>query len=207
MTDDNQLSLGSDEQKVSYGIGRQFGEHLAATNIDAIDLEAVIAGMEQAFLGQPSVLDSEELADAYGVIEAKLKSVARQAARNLQAQGDEYLQRNAKRNGVITTESGLQYEIKVKGQGQKPSIDDVVKIHYHGTLLNGEVFDSTIDADEPAELAVESLIDGWKEAIQMMPIGSKWGLHIPAALAYDASVKNMPANTVLALDVELLAIV
>jgi FKBP-type peptidyl-prolyl cis-trans isomerase FklB len=207
MTDDNQLSLGSDEQKVSYGIGRQFGEHLAATNIDAIDLEAVIAGMEQAFLGQPSVLDSEELADAYGVIEAKLKSVARQAARNLQAQGDEYLQRNAKRNGVITTESGLQYEIKVKGQGQKPSIDDVVKIHYHGTLLNGEVFDSTIDADEPAELAVESLIDGWKEAIQLMPIGSKWGLHIPAALAYDASVKNMPANTVLALDVELLAIV
>lgn len=207
MTDDNQLSLGSDEQKVSYGIGRQFGEHLAATSIEAIDLEAVIAGMEQAFLGQPSVLDSEELADAYGVIEAKLKSVARQAARNLQAQGDEYLQRNAKRNGVITTESGLQYEIKVKGQGQKPSIDDVVKIHYHGTLLNGEVFDSTIDADEPAELAVESLIDGWKEAIQMMPIGSKWGLHIPAALAYDASVKNMPANTVLALDVELLAIV
>jgi FKBP-type peptidyl-prolyl cis-trans isomerase FklB len=207
MTDDNQLSLGSDEQKVSYGIGRQFGEHLAATNIDAIDLEAVIAGMEQAFLGQPSVLDNEELADAYGVIEAKLKSVARQAARNLQAQGDEYLQRNAKRNGVITTESGLQYEIKVKGQGQKPSIDDVVKIHYHGTLLNGEVFDSTIDADEPAELAVENLIEGWKEAIQMMPIGSKWGLHIPAALAYDASVKNMPANTVLALDVELLAIV
>ncbi len=207
MTDDNQLSLGSDEQKVSYGIGRQFGEHLAATSIEAIDLEAVIAGMEQAFLGQPSVLDSEELADAYGVIEAKLKSVARQAARNLQAQGDEYLQRNAKRNGVITTESGLQYEIKVKGQGQKPSIDDVVKIHYHGTLLNGEVFDSTIDADEPAELAVESLIDGWKEAIQLMPIGSKWGLHIPAALAYDASVKNMPANTVLALDVELLAIV
>ncbi|MFB1035931.1 MAG: FKBP-type peptidyl-prolyl cis-trans isomerase N-terminal domain-containing protein, partial [Sinobacterium sp.] len=117
MTDDNQLNLGSDEQKVSYGMGRQFGEHLAATNINAIDLEAVIAGMEQAFLGQPSVLDSEELADAYGVIEAKLKSVARQAARNLQAQGNEYLQRNAKRNGVITTESGLQYEIKVKGQG------------------------------------------------------------------------------------------
>ena len=83
----------------------------------------------------------------------------------------------------------------------------MVKIHYHGTLLNGEVFDSTIDADEPAELAVENLIEGWKEAIQMMPIGSKWGLHIPAALAYDASVKNMPANTVLALDVELLAIV
>ncbi|MFT4998505.1 MAG: FKBP-type peptidyl-prolyl cis-trans isomerase FklB [Chitinophagales bacterium] len=207
MTDDNQLSLGSDEQKVSYGIGRQFGEHLAATNIDAIDLEAVIAGMEQAFLGQPSVLDSEELADAYGIIEAQLKSLARQAARNLQAQGDEYLQRNAKRNGVITTESGLQYEIKVKGQGQKPSINDVVKIHYHGTLLNGEVFDSTIEANEPVELAVQSLIEGWKEAIQMMPIGSKWGLHIPAALAYDKSVKNMPANTVLAVDVELLDII
>jgi FKBP-type peptidyl-prolyl cis-trans isomerase FklB len=207
MTDDNQLNLGSDEQKVSYGIGRQFGEHLAATNINAIDLEAVIAGMEQAFLGQPSVLDSEELADAYGVIEAKLKSVARQVARNLQTQGDEYLQRNAKRNVVIPTETGLQYEIKVKGQGQKPSIDDVVKIHYHGTLINGEVFDSTIDTDEPAELAVESLIEGWKEAIQMMPIGSKWGIYIPADLAYDASVKNMPANTVLAVDVELLAIV
>jgi FKBP-type peptidyl-prolyl cis-trans isomerase FklB len=207
MTDDNQLNLGSDEQKVSYCMGRQFGEHLAATNINAIDLEAVIAGMEQAFLGQPSVLDSEELADAYGVIEAKLKSVARQAARNLQAQGNEYLQRNAKRNGVITTESGLQYEIKVKGQGQKPSINDVVKIHYHGTLLNGEVFDSTIEANEPAELPVEGLIEGWKEAIQMMPIGSKWELHIPAALAYDTSAKNMPANTVLAVDVELLGIV
>jgi FKBP-type peptidyl-prolyl cis-trans isomerase FklB len=207
MIDDNQLSLASDEQKVSYGIGRQFGDHLAGTNIDTIDLEAVIAGMEQAFLGQPSVLDSEELADAYGIIEAKLKTVARQAARNLQAQDAEHLQRNAKRNGVITTDSGLQYEIKVKGQGQKPSIDDVVKIHYHGTLLNGEVFDSTIDANEPAELAVESLIEGWKEAIQLMPIGSKWELYIPAALAFDTSTKDMPANTVLAVDVELLDIV
>jgi FKBP-type peptidyl-prolyl cis-trans isomerase FklB len=207
MTDDNQLSLGSDEQKVSYGIGRQFGEHLVATNIEAVDLEAVIAGMEQAFLGQPSVLDNEELSDAYGLIEAKLKSAARQAARKLQAQSDEYLQRNAKRNGVITTESGLQYEIKVKGQGPKPSIDDVVKIHYHGTLLNGEVFDSTIDSNEPAELAVEGLVEGWQEAIQMMPVGSKWELHIPAELAQGASTNNIPVNSVLALDVELLAII
>ncbi|MEH6549969.1 MAG: FKBP-type peptidyl-prolyl cis-trans isomerase [Pseudomonadales bacterium] len=204
-----QLSLGSDEQKVSYGLGRQFGDQLAKTQIEQVDLAAVIAGLEQAFLGQPSVLQSDEMSVAYESIESKLQFAARNIARRNAADGEALLIRNAKRNGVMTTESGIQYEILVKGTGDKPLLSSVVRTHYHGTLVDGTVFDSSTERGEPTEFAVTGVIAGWTEALLMMPVGSKWRLHIPAKLAYGerGAGTAIPPNSILIFEIELLEIV
>ena len=132
MTTENQLSLSSDEQKVSYGLGRQFGSELASSRIDGVDLDAVISGLEQAFLGQPSVIPGDYLSAAYEAIETKLTLTAKDTARKAENEGREFLAKNAKRNGVVTTDSGLQYEILQKGKGEQPSPESVVRTHYTG---------------------------------------------------------------------------
>ena len=209
MATENQLSLGSDEQKVSYGLGRQFGEHLGQTQIDGIDLEAVIAGMEQAFMGQASVVSSEDLEAAYQAIETKMKVIARERAGKAFQEGELFLEKNSRRNNVVTLTSGLQYEILEKGSGPCPVLKSQVRTHYHGMLLNGTVFDSSVERGEPAEFAVNQVIPGWTEALQMMPAGSKWRLFIPSKLAYGerGAGSDIPPNAALIFDVELLDIV
>lgn len=209
MATENQLSLGSDEQKVSYGLGRQFGDHLSRTHISGIDLEAVIAGMEQAFLGQPSVIPADALEAAYQAIESKLKMAARAQAGRALKEGEDFLAKNAKRNNVQSTESGLQYEIIEKGDGDKPSASSQVRTHYEGKLIDGSVFDSSIARGEPAVFGVNQVIAGWTEALQMMPVGSHWRLFIPSELAYgeQGAGSAVPANATLVFEVKLLEIV
>jgi FKBP-type peptidyl-prolyl cis-trans isomerase FklB len=208
MATENQLSLGLDEQKVSYGLGRQFGDHLLQTRIKGIDLEAVIAGMEQAYMGQDSVISAETLEAAYQAIETKLKKAARDRACKAQEQGEEFLARNSRKNNVITLASGLQYEILEKGTGPQPGAHDRVRTHYHGALLDGTVFDSSVERRQPAEFAVNQVISGWSEALQLMPVGSRWKLYIPAELAYgeEGAGDDIPPNATLVFDVSLLDI-
>ena len=130
-------------------------------------------------------------------------------AKELTAEGEEYLAENAKREEIVVTDSGLQYEILQAGDGAIPTKEDTVRTHYHGTLVNGTVFDSSVDRGQPAEFPVGGVIAGWTEALQLMPVGSKWRLHIPYNLAYGergAGGAIGPYATLI-FDIELLAIV
>jgi FKBP-type peptidyl-prolyl cis-trans isomerase FklB len=208
MATENQLSLATDEQKVSYGLGRQFGDHLIKTQIEGLDLEAAIAGLEQAFHGEGSVLADADLNAAFEAIQAKLQVVAREKAEQAAGAGIEYLEKNAKRNEIKVTASGLQYEILTEGEGDKPKAESTVRTHYHGMLIDGTVFDSSVDRGEPAEFPVNGVIAGWTEALQMMGVGAKWRLHIPTELAYGerGAGASIPPGAALVFDVELLDI-
>jgi FKBP-type peptidyl-prolyl cis-trans isomerase FklB len=209
MATENQLSLASDEQKVSYGLGRQFGEHLLQSQISGIDLEAVIAGMEQAFMAQPSVISGDAMEAAYQAVETKLKVSARERADKVFQEGEHFLDKNSRRNNVVTLSSGLQYEVLEKGGGPKPDLGSRVRTHYHGTLLDGRVFDSSVERDEPAEFDLNQVITGWTEALQLMPTGSKWRLFVPPQLGYgeQGAGTAIPPNATLVFEVTLLAIV
>ena len=208
MATENQLSLSTDEQKVSYGLGRQFGEHLLQTQISGLDLEAVIAGMEQAYMAQPSVISGEVMEAAYQAIETKMKVIARERADQVLHDGEVFLEKNRRRNNVVALGSGLQYEILDKGAGEKPGPGARVSAHYHGTLLDGSVFDSSIDRGEPAEFGLDQVIAGWTEALQLMPVGSRWRLFVPSHLAYgdQGAGGSIPPNATLVFEVTLLDI-
>jgi FKBP-type peptidyl-prolyl cis-trans isomerase FklB len=208
MATENQLSLCSDEQKVSYGLGRQFGDHLRQTRIQGVDLEAVIAGLEQAYLGQDSVISGDAMEAAYQSIEIKLKAAAKDRAARALEQGEEFFARNSRRNNVVTLASGLQYEILEKGSGPIPGPRARVRAHYHGALLDGTVFDSSIARGEPAEFAVNQVIPGWSEALQLMPQGSRWKLYIPSSQAYgeQGAGADIPPHATLVFEVTLLEV-
>lgn len=208
MATENQLSLGSDEQKVSYGLGRQFGEHLLQTQIQGLDLEAVIIGMEQAYMGQASVLAADMLEAAYQALETTLKAASKARADKAQEDGEAFLECNARKNNIVCLPSGLQYEVLDKGTGATPGADATVRTHYHGTLLDGTVFDSSVERDEAAEFGVSQVIAGWTEALQLMAVGSRWRLFIPPDLAYGSqgAGTDIPPNATLIFEVNLLEI-
>ncbi|MCI7555306.1 MAG: FKBP-type peptidyl-prolyl cis-trans isomerase [Bacteroidales bacterium] len=124
------------------------------------------------------------------------------------AQGEEFLAANKLREGVITTESGLQYEVIKQGKGPKPTADSKVKVHYHGTLIDGTVFDSSVDRGEPIEFSLNQVIKGWTEGVQLMPVGSKYKFYIPQDLGYGSrAAGQIPPYSTLIFEVELLGIV
>lgn len=197
------------EQQASYGVGRQMGEQLASNAFEGVDAEAVAAGLKDALGGQPSVVSQEDLAKAFQVITERMQAAEAEKAKTLGAEGEAFLAENAKRDEVTVTASGLQFEVLVAGDGEKPTASSTVRTHYHGTLIDGTVFDSSVDRGEPAEFPVNGVIAGWTEALQMMPIGSKWKLTLPYNLAYGergAGGAIGPYAT-LVFEVELLAIV
>ena len=203
----SELNLSTDEARVSYGIGRQLGDQLRDNPPPGASLEAIVAGLRDAFHGQPSQVDPEALNASFRVIREIMQAEAAAKAEKAAAAGRDYLVENAKREGVTVLESGLQYEVLVAGDGAKPSREDHVRTHYHGTLIDGTVFDSSYERGQPAEFPVGGVIPGWVEALQLMGTGSKWRLHVPSELAYGAQgVGSIPPHSVLVFDVELLDI-
>lgn len=196
------------EQRVSYGVGRQLGDQLRNNPFKEFDVAAVQAGIADALAGAASAVSQEDLQEAFTVVSQKLQEQEAAAAKEAAAAGEAYLAENAKRDEVNVTESGLQYEILVEGNGDKPSADSTVRTHYHGTFPDGKVFDSSYDRGQPAEFPVNGVIAGWTEALQMMPVGSKWRLHVPYNLAYGerGSQGAIPPYATLVFDVELLDI-
>lgn len=172
------------EQRASYGVGRQMGDQLASNPFDGVDANAVAAGLIDALGGKESVVSQDDLSAAFKVITERMQAADAEKAKEFTVEGDAFLAENAKKDGVTVTESGLQYEVMVAGEGDKPSASSTVRTHYHGTLINGTVFDSSVDRGEPAEFPVNGVISGWTEALQMMPVGSKWKLTLPYSLAY-----------------------
>jgi len=197
------------EQQASYGIGRQIGDQVAGNPFEGLDANAVAQGVVDALNGAEYAVEVEDLRAAFGVINERMQAVQAEKAKEASAEGQKFLDDNAKREGVVVTESGLQYEVLVSGDGEKPTSASTVKTHYHGTLIDGSVFDSSYDRGQPAEFPVGGVIKGWTEALQMMTVGSKWRLAIPYELAYGeqgAGGAIGPYQT-LVFDVELLEIV
>lgn len=202
MTD---LNLSTDETRVSYGIGRQLGDQLRDNPPPGVSLDAVIAGIRDAFAGVASQVSPEALNASFAVIRERMQAEAQQKAEAAAAEGRAFLVENAKREGVVVLESGLQYEVMTTGEGAKPSREDSVRTHYHGTLIDGSVFDSSYQRGQPAEFPVGGVIAGWTEALQLMNAGSKWRLYVPSELAYGAQgVGSIPPHSTLVFDVELL---
>ncbi|WP_211355823.1 FKBP-type peptidyl-prolyl cis-trans isomerase [Colwellia echini] len=202
------MSFDTIEQRVSYGVGRQLGDQLRNNPFKEFDITAVQAGIADALVDAASQVSDEDLNAAFSVISQKLQELEQAAAKEAAAEGEAFLAENAKRDEVTVTESGLQYEVITTGEGEKPSADSVVSVHYHGTFANGDVFDSSVQRGQPAEFPVNGVIAGWTEALQLMTEGSKWKLTIPYDLAYGerGSQGAIPPYATLVFDVELLSI-
>ncbi|HSB98104.1 MAG TPA: FKBP-type peptidyl-prolyl cis-trans isomerase [Spongiibacteraceae bacterium] len=189
------------ELRASYGVGRQMGDQLAANAFEGVDAEAVAQGVIDALTGKASEVARPDIEEAFRTISARMQEQHTKA-------GTEFLAENAKKDGIVITASGLQYEIITAGAGAKPTASSRVKTHYHGTLIDGTVFDSSVQRGQPIDFAVNGVIAGWTEALQLMPVGSKWRLYIPSELAYGARGAGdaIAPHSALIFDVELLEI-
>ena len=167
------------------------------------------AGLADAIANVASQVSDEDLNEAFSVVSKKLQELEQAAAKEKSAEGEAYLAENAKREEVTVTESGLQYEVLATGEGATPTAQSTVRTHYHGTFINGDVFDSSYDRGQPAEFPVGGVIAGWTEALQLMTEGSKWRLYVPYNLAYGerGSQGAIPPYATLVFDVELLTVV
>lgn len=197
------------EQKVSYGIGRQLGDQLLANPFDGMDIASVSAGLKDAFEGAEFAVSREDLDVAFKEISGRIQAQRAEKAKEQSVVGEAFLADNAKKDGITVLESGLQYEVIAEGDGAKPSATSTVRTHYHGTLIDGTVFDSSVERNEPAEFPVNGVIAGWTEALQLMPVGSKWRLFIPHNLAYGerGAGASIAPYAALVFEVELLDIV
>jgi FKBP-type peptidyl-prolyl cis-trans isomerase FklB len=201
--------LTNPKQKQSYAIGLDIATSLKRGELD-LDAKALAAGITDGLAGKPALTAEEQkavLMDLQKSVMAKAEEMEKaDAEKNLKA-GEAFLAANAKKDGVKTTASGLQYKVIKSGKGPSPKATDVVKVNYQGTLVDGTVFDSSIERGEPATFPVNRVIPGWTEALQLMKVGDKWQLFIPAKLAYgERGPGPIGPNSTLIFDVELLSI-
>ncbi len=195
------------KEKISYIIGRDMANNLAKQGI-SITVDPFIKGLKEVQEGTPSSLSQEEVQQAMMALQQEMAQKQNAAgADNLKA-GEAFLAENKTREGVTTLPSGLQYQILDEGTGKTPTLKDSVTTHYHGTLLDGTVFDSSYERNEPATFPVSGVIAGWTEALQLMKEGAKWRLFVPSNLAYGAQGAGgaIGPNTTLVFDVELIAV-
>ncbi len=196
--------------KRSYGLGANYGKLLDRQSI-TVDIDSFVEGLRDG-LAKESLLSDSEIQEVLKAITAELRERStkkrEEAAQNNKKQGEEFLAANAKKEGVNTLKSGLQYKVIREGDGAIPSAKDTVKVHYRGTLIDGTEFDSSFKRGEPANFGVTGVIKGWTEALQLMKTGAKWQLFIPSELAYGArgTGSNIGPNSTLIFDVELLEI-
>ncbi|MGL5336411.1 MAG: FKBP-type peptidyl-prolyl cis-trans isomerase [Enterovibrio sp.] len=197
------------EQKASYGIGLQMGQQLAASGLPNLQVDAIAVGITHALQGVAPAIAIDDINHALRALHEQAELLRQEQGKKAGEAGAKFLQENAKRAEVKTTTSGLQYEVLTQGSGKIPSSKDTVSVHYHGTLIDGHVFDSSVERGQPAQFAVTAVIKGWVEALQLMPVGSKWRLYIPHELAYGerGAGEAIAPYSALIFDVELLAIV
>lgn len=198
--------LSDELGKVSYGIGLNVGLNLAQKGITELKAEAVAAGLADALKGSNFQIDPQE---ANQLLQAFMTKAEQSKFEKNINEGKAFLEENAKKAGVTTLPSGLQYEVLVEGSGDKPAATDTVTTHYHGTLINGTVFDSSVQRGQPASFPVNGVIKGWVEALQLMAVGSKWKLYVPSELAYGANPHPggpIEPHMVLIFEVELISI-
>ena len=195
----------------SYAIGFLVGSNnkqqlASAPGGKEMNIETMAAAFRTASLGEDGLITEEE---ANTIIRNYFESANKREAQENLEKGNAFLEQNKTREGIHVTDNGLQYEVLTEGTGSKPTADDQVRVHYHGTLIDGTVFDSSVDRGEPAVFKVGQVIPGWTEALQLMPVGSKWKIYLPADLAYGerGAGNDIGPNSVLIFEVELLEIV
>lgn len=205
--DFNAVALDSVEAKGGYGIGLQIGQQLAGSGME-IEAEAVARGIFDVLNNNPPAIDINEVTKALQELGQRAEAAQAEAFKALEAENQAFLEENKKAAGVIVTDSGLQYEILTEGNGSKPTAESTVRVHYTGSLIDGTVFDSSVKRGTPAEFPVGGVIKGWTEALQLMPVGSKWRLTIPHNLAYGerGAGASIPPFATLVFEVELLDI-
>ena len=206
---EEKVKLENHVDQASYGVGLNIGRQLSQEDVE-INAEAVAAGIKDALAKAEQQITDETIQAAFDKI--REDQMRKQEALNDAAAkaGQDFLAENAKREGVVVTDSGLQYEVltAVEGDAAKPVAADTVKVHYHGTLIDGTVFDSSVERGEPVEFPLGNVISGWTEGVQLMKVGEKFKFFIPAELAYGARSPSpkIPANSALIFEVELLEI-
>ncbi|TGD80470.1 FKBP-type peptidyl-prolyl cis-trans isomerase N-terminal domain-containing protein [Hymenobacter wooponensis] len=207
------MNLTSLKEQISYIIGRDMARNFAQQGLD-IDVDTFAQSMKEALGGEPSRLTPEQmqaamqqLQEQMGVGQEEDESQDSNSMNN-KAEGEAFLAENKNKPGVQTLPSGLQYEVLTEGTGKKPGPSSSVTTHYHGTLINGNVFDSSYQRGQPATFGVNQVIAGWTEALQLMPEGSKWRLYIPSDLAYGrrGAGRDIGPDSALIFDVELLKV-
>ena len=201
----NAQNLKTEMEKVSYSLGVNVAKSVKSQGLESIDADAVARAFKDVFEDNKLELSEEESNAILQEYFTKLASKANVA--NL-AEGQKFLEENAKREGVVTTASGLQYEVLSKGEGDSPKETDKVTVHYHGTLIDGTVFDSSVERGQPATFPVNGVIPGWVEALQLMNPGAKYKLFIPSSLAYGerGAGGSIGPNATLVFEVELISI-
>jgi FKBP-type peptidyl-prolyl cis-trans isomerase len=200
-------TLDTQQKKVSYAIGLNLGKTLKAQQVEA-DLDSLTRGVKDGIAGT-SALDDKTIEATMDTFQKEMQAKMTAQGQKNQDAGKAFLAETEKKPGVKKTASGLLYEIVKAGDGPKPTATDVVKVHYRGTLIDGKEFDSSYKRNQPVTFPVNRVITGWNEALQLMPVGSKWKLYIPPELGYGAQGAAggaIPPNSVLVFDVELLGI-
>ena len=192
-------------EKISYALGLGIGQQLKSMNIENFDIKEFSRSIEDVMAGRDTDMTAREA--QVMLSEYFQKKEKEQAEENI-AKGKAYLEENGKREGVVTTKSGLQYEVLTEGTGKSPKATDKVRCHYEGTLIDGTLFDSSIKRGEPAVFGVNQVIPGWVEALQLMSEGAKWRLYIPSDLGYGAhgAGEMIPPHSTLIFDVELIEV-
>lgn len=192
--------------KISYALGLSMGNNFLHTGIKTLNVEDFAAAIKAVFEGEKPAMSYEE---AKQVINEYFASIQAQMLQKNKEEGEAFLAENKKNPKVVTLPSGLQYEILTQGNGPKPKATDRVRCHYHGTLINGQIFDSSVERGQPAVFGVSQVIPGWVEALQLMPVGSRWKLFIPSNLAYgeQGAGDSIAPNSALIFEVELIGIV
>ncbi|MCI1187683.1 FKBP-type peptidyl-prolyl cis-trans isomerase [Hymenobacter sp. DH14] len=207
------MNLDSHQAQVSYIIGRDLARNFAQQGLD-LDVDTLAGALKEGLQGLPSRLTQEQMQAAMQQLQEQMGGADEddtqdpETMKNNKAEGEAFLAENAKKAGVTTLPSGLQYEVITQGTGPKPTLRSSVTTHYHGTLINGTVFDSSYQRGQPATFPVNGVIAGWTEALQLMPEGSKYRLYIPSDLAYGkrGAGRDIPGDTALIFDVELLKV-
>lgn len=191
--------------KISYALGLSIGNNFRASGIRGLEIDDFIKGINDVFNEAKPAIAFDE---AQRLLQAYFKDLQAEKFEMNKQVGEEFLRINKEKRGVVTLPSGLQYEVLKTGDGQKPGPNDKVRCHYHGTLIDGRVFDSSIERGQPAVFGVSQVIRGWTEALQLMNVGSKWRLFIPSDMAYGAhgAGEAIEPNMTLIFDVELLGI-
>lgn len=207
--------LETDEEIASYGIGFGFASNLLQqTQGLELDVDALVAGVRTAMEGEESPLTDDQINTAVQALQQKQQAamLEQQAERQAEieetkAEGAAFLADNAKKDSIVVTDSGLQYEILSQtDEGESPTAEDTVRVHYHGTLMDGTVFDSSVEREEPIEFPLSGVISGWTEGVQLMTEGDKYKFYIPSDLAYGdrSPSRSIPAGSMLIFEVELL---
>lgn len=192
--------------KLSYALGLSMGNNFKSSGIQSLDIDDFANGVKAIYENTKPEMTYDEAKQIINEFFTRMQQEITEKNREI---GEKFLAENKKRAGVITLPSGLQYEVITEGKGAKPKATDKVKCHYEGQLINGQVFDSSVKRGEPAIFGVNQVIPGWVEALQLMPVGSKWKLYIPSDLAYGekGAGEAIAPNSTLIFEVELLDIV